>query len=140
VRSSENMKNQTFLELIKFSIVGVLNTIVDFGVFSLLITNGCPVLPSQIISYGCGMLNSFMMNHSWTFKDNKRTGFSRPIKYLTVNIITLSFMSVILLLLTNPLQFPIIFAKVVCTVLGMVVNFLCSKFWVFQREENTGYE
>lgn len=132
------MKSQTLLELIKFSIVGVLNTIIDFGVFSLLITTGSSVLLSQVISYGCGMFNSFMMNRSWTFKENKRNEYSEPIKYLISNLVTLSLMSALLFLFINQFQFPVLVAKLVCTVLGMAFNFLSSKLWVFQRMESSG--
>lgn len=134
------MRKQSLIEFIKFSIVGVINTIVDFGVFSLLITNGSPILLSQIISYACGMVNSFMMNRSWTFKENKRNEYSEPVKYLIANITTLSLMSGLLLLFVDQFQFPVLIAKVVCTGVGMAINFLSSKFWVFQRVGSSRYE
>jgi putative flippase GtrA len=135
------MKNQTLIEFIKFSIVGAINTMVDFGVFSLLLTNGCPILLSQIISYGCGMLNSFIMNRSWTFKENKRNEYSEPLKYVVANVATLILVSVLILLFINLVHLPVIIAKVICTVIGMVINFISSKFWVFQGiERSRGYE
>ncbi|AYA76616.1 GtrA family protein [Bacillus sp. Y1] len=135
------MKNQTLIEFIKFSIVGAINTMVDFGVFSLLLTNGCPILLSQIISYGCGMLNSFIMNRSWTFKENKRNEYSEPLKYVVANVATLILVSVLILLFINLVHLPVLIAKVICTGIGMVINFISSKFWVFQGiERSRGYE
>ncbi len=135
------MKNQTLIEFIKFSIVGAINTMVDFGVFSLLLTNGCPILLSQIISYGCGMLNSFIMNRSWTFKENKSNEYSEPLKYVVANVVTLILVSVLILLFINLVNLPVLIAKVICTGIGMVINFLSSKFWVFQGiERSRGYE
>lgn len=131
------MRNQTFIEFIKFSIVGAINTVVDFGVFSLLLTNGCPILMSQIISYGCGTLNSFIMNRLWTFKENKSNEYSEPLKYVVANVATLIFVSVLILFLINLVHLPIFIAKVICTGFGMVINFISSKFWVFQRIERS---
>jgi len=135
------MRNQTLIEFIKFSIVGAINTVVDFGVFSLLLTNGCPILWSQIFSYGCGMLNSFIMNRSWTFKENKRNEYSEPLKYVVANVATLILVSVLIILFINLLHLPISIAKVICTGIGMGMNFISSKFWVFQKiERSRGYE
>lgn len=131
------MKNQTLIEFLKFSIVGAINTMVDFGVFSLLLSNGCPILLSQIISYGCGMLNSFIMNRSWTFKENKRNEYSEPLKYVVANVATLVIVSVLILLFINLVHLPVLLAKVLCTGIGMIVNFMSSKFWVFQRMERS---
>ncbi len=131
------MKNQTLVEFIKFSIVGAINTVVDFGVFSLLLTKACPVLLSQIISYGCGMLNSFIMNRSWTFKENKRNEYSEPLKYIVANVATLILVSVLILLFINLVHLPVLMAKVISTGIGMIFNFMSSKFWVFQRMERS---
>lgn len=132
------MRNKTFIEFIKFSIVGAINTVVDFGVFSLLMTNGCSVLLSQTISYSCGMLNSFIMNRTWTFQESKKNEYSEPLKYLVANVSTLILVSMLLLLFINQIHLPVLVAKIVCTGMGMIINFLSSKFWVFQRVERSG--
>lgn len=135
------MRNQTFIEFIQFSIVGAINTVVDFGVFSLLLTKGCPIVWAQILSYGCGMLNSYIMNRSWTFKENKRNEYSEPLKYVVANVATLILVSVLIILFIHMVHLPVLIAKVICTGIGMGMNFISSKFWVFQRiERSRGYE
>ena len=48
--------------IIKFAIVGVANTLVDFFVFIIFVNVFClNDLVAQTISYGCGVLNSFFM-------------------------------------------------------------------------------
>lgn len=135
------MRNQTLIEFIQFSIVGAINTVIDFGVFSLLLTKGCPIVWSQILSYGCGMLNSYIMNRSWTFKENKRNEYSEPLKYVVANVATLILVSVLIILFIHMVHLPVLIAKVICTGIGMGMNFISSKFWVFQRiERSGGYE
>ncbi|WFR61453.1 GtrA family protein [Paenibacillus amylolyticus] len=53
--------------LFKFGIVGVANTALDAVVFAILAAVGVPVLIAQVISYSCGVVNSYWLNGSWTF-------------------------------------------------------------------------
>ena len=54
---------------IKYSLVGVMNTVIDFAVFYLLNTLlGMSMVPAQIISFLAGTLNSFLANRKWTFR------------------------------------------------------------------------
>jgi len=52
----------------KFALVGVANTLLDLAIFALLV-NFAEWVPARanIVSYGCGLLNSFMLNRQWTF-------------------------------------------------------------------------
>ena len=56
-------------KFIKFGTVGVLNTMVDWGVFfllaSLLSVNG---YFSQFMAYVVATANSYILNRTWTFK------------------------------------------------------------------------
>ena len=48
--------------------VGVLNTLVDFGAFNLLVfVFGMPVLVAYPFSVTAGIVNSFLWNKHWTF-------------------------------------------------------------------------
>ena len=60
------------LQFIKFGLVGVLNTLVDFLVYQLLVYLGLHYAPAQCISYTCGLLNSYFFNSRWTFGKGKR--------------------------------------------------------------------
>ena len=47
----------------KFGLVGVLNTLIDIALFWLLYSVfGVPYLVANVLSFGAGMLNSFVMN------------------------------------------------------------------------------
>jgi putative flippase GtrA len=60
-----------YIYLIKFLIVGCINTSVDF--FTFFVLNGLFSLDkfiSQAAAYSMGIINSFFMNKLWTFKSN----------------------------------------------------------------------
>jgi putative flippase GtrA len=77
------------------------------------------------------------MNRSWTFQENKKNEYSEPLKYLIANVTSLILVSMLLLLFINQAHLPVLVAKVICTGIGMIINFLSSKFWVFQRVERS---
>ena len=59
-------------QFIKFNVVGIMNTAVDFGVFMILNHYlGLIYAVSQVISYSCGMVNSYFLNKFWTFQKEK---------------------------------------------------------------------
>ncbi|MBU3181408.1 GtrA family protein [Clostridium psychrophilum] len=128
------INNGNFKCLSKFSCVGGLNTLIDFGVFSLLNSLfGINYIISQVISYSSGTLNSFILNKFWTFKDtktNKKTT-KEIIQFIVVNSASLgvSLIGLSILLKNNSMN-PFI-AKIISMVLAQIVNFLGYRFWVF---------
>ncbi len=67
-----------FLQGIKFLVVGVLNTFIDFGVLNLLIfftgiAQGLWYSIFKAISFTTAVINSYFMNKFWTFKAKEAT-------------------------------------------------------------------
>lgn len=57
-----------FKTAMRFGLVGILNTLLDFGVFLLLArVVGIPVALANTVSYSVGLANSFVCNKLWTF-------------------------------------------------------------------------
>ena len=55
-------------QAVRFVAVGLINTVVDLGVFYLLgIVPGVPMVAAKFISYNVGTTNSFLLNKYWTF-------------------------------------------------------------------------
>jgi len=55
---------------VKFAVVGVLNTAVDFVAFNVLATLvGMPIIAANVASYSLGVINSYVWNRRWTFGD-----------------------------------------------------------------------
>ncbi len=136
--------------LIKFVAVGIVNFLVDYGVLTLLnVVLGWPLVLSNIISYSCGVINSFLLNRYWTFK-MKLKFFSayniklknktiHPVfvsfdfmKFIFVNLVSLGVNTLAVYILGDLYGMPNIVAKLVATVFSFTVNFAGNKLLVFK--------
>ncbi|HPZ39269.1 MAG TPA: GtrA family protein [Candidatus Atribacteria bacterium] len=120
-------------QFIKFNVVGIMNTAVDFGVFMILNRYlGLIYAVSQVISYSCGMVNSYFLNKFWTFQ--KREGFTaiEVTKFILVNLCSLGISLLVLYILQSKWSWEVLPSKVLATGFSVGVNFLGNKFWVFE--------
>jgi len=120
-------------QFIKFNVVGIMNTAVDFGVFMILNRYlGLVYAMSQVISYSCGMVNSYFLNKFWTFQ--KREGFTaiEVTKFILVNLSSLGISLLVLYILQSKWSWEVLPSKVLATGFSVGVNFLGNKFWVFE--------
>lgn len=129
-----------YKRIVRFGCVGCLNTVFDFGIFSLLNSFfGINYIISQIVSYSSGTLNSFLFNKFWTFGD-ARTGKKTTmemVQFIVVNSVSLGVSLVGLTILMKDNHMNSFFAKILSMVLAQVVNFLGYRFWVFGTGEES---
>ena len=76
MKISKAEARKTTIQLLKYGVIGVMNTLITLVSFYLLNTiAGMPYWPANVISYILGVTNSFLWNRSWVFKTSK--GFKR---------------------------------------------------------------
>ncbi|WRS26143.1 GtrA family protein [Oscillospiraceae bacterium MB08-C2-2] len=127
------VKSDEFAKLVKFGITGVVNTLVDFLVFTLLRNVvGWDLTLSQVISYSAGVVNSYILNRSWTFRSREKFLSPQLVKFLVLSLSMLGLSVVLINLFT--LQFGLVemAAKGITIVLVLIVNFLINRLWVFR--------
>ncbi len=122
-----------YLSGLKFAIVGVSNTAVDMIIFAILtyLLNWSPY-PSQIISYSCGTFNSYVFNRSWTFKTTQKFFSKQMLLFILVNLLVLMFTSLTIWIASEKLLLPLIIAKIISVLAGLVLNFILNKLFVFK--------
>jgi putative flippase GtrA len=123
-----------FQQMIRFNLVGVLNTLVDFSLFFLLNAMGMPYLPSQACSYSCGIANSYVFNKYWTFRVS-RISAAEIARFATINLTALALSLLFVYLFHSLLHFSLAAAKIAATLLTMLVSFCGARLWVFKVAE-----
>jgi len=125
------------VQFIKFNLVGILNTLVDIGVFALLTTFGLNQYVAQVISYGCGVLNSYLFNTLWTFRREKRRTAKEFLLFVCVNLVSLGVSLGMIYVAEHFLHVEeTLMQKLIATPVAMVVNFLGNKLFVFKKTED----
>ena len=118
--------------MVKFALVGVVNTAVDVGLFWVLqAVLGVPYLIANVISYSAGTLNSFVLNKVWTFAETRHGGVVRqqlPL-FFAINVASLALSSLVLWALAGLIG--VMPAKLVAVVVSFVWNFVASRTLVF---------
>ncbi|WNS41626.1 GtrA family protein [Paenibacillus sp. MMS20-IR301] len=125
-----------FIQFLKFNAVGLLNTLIDFAVFTLLHALGMLNTPAQIISYSAGTANSFFWNKKVTFRDTDRgskNSFDRMqlVKFIVLNLAVLGISVLLIHLLTETFGIQVLIAKVLVTFVTVIINFFGNRKWVF---------
>ena len=109
-----------------------MNTAVDFGVFGLLGWLGVGVYFSQVCSYSAGILNSYVVNRSWTFTTKERFFSPQMVKFILANLILLGISVLLMGLLHGQLGISKWIAKICTTAVTVVLGFAVNRLWVFK--------
>ncbi len=121
----------------KFAIVGVANTLIDYGMFTLLTRfGGVQVYLANVIGYACGMLNSYVFNRAWTFKAQDKFFSPALVKFIVLNLCMLGLSTGLLYLFYDLAGLPELVAKAGATVVTLAVNFVCNRLWVFKGQKS----
>lgn len=147
------MNKESIKQTLKFGTVGLLNTLVDYAVFYILIAFvDANKTIAQIFATAAAMCGSYAINRRWTFGEHGRVKKRQILKFVVTNLVAMTctilfmnfFHDVIYLhdwtnnLLKNAkISFTLsedmgkMYCKVIASLLSMVVNFIGNKFWVF---------
>jgi putative flippase GtrA len=123
-------------QFIKFSIVGVVNSLVQFIVFLALyrILHLYYLLASGI-GYGAGMINSYLLNKHWTFMHRKKRTFGEIARFVIVNAAALAVNLLVLKMFKEAAVVSIETGQVFAIGFSLVVNFLGNRHWTFRTAD-----
>lgn len=117
-------------KFLKFGTVGIVNTLMTIGCFTLFVYFGMNYIIANIVSYGIGMINSFFWNKNWVFQA-KSGNAPLFLKFVVVNLITLGLNTGCLFLLVHFIDIHSSIAQLISTGIGLVFNFGLNKKWTF---------
>lgn len=118
---------------IKFGLVGVLNTLINWILFILLNSFGIYYIISNVIAYSISTLNSYLWNSKWVFKYSGDNVKETSLKFIVLNVIGLTLNTIILYLLVDIVGLNKLIALVITTGVVMILNYFINKFWVFKK-------
>ena len=129
-------------EMISYIFFGAGTSVVDYVIFSTITAVGCNELISNVISTICAIIFAYVTNKLWVFQ-SKTYSFSAIIrefiKFTNARIITLIMTSIILLISKMLGGNPYV-AKAISMVLTVILNYIFSKLFIFNKRKGTQNE
>ena len=144
---SSEKKGQGILQFIKFGLVGISNTAVDWLVFFILVNTVLLNFESEpiakAIAFVVAVINSFIWNTIWTFRQEYRESVKRENRAKKNSIIFVRFVAVSLIGWgVNYLAFEYtrvdlsqsqIISLVAASAAATLWNFFANKFWTYKK-------
>ena len=125
--------NDYIIRFVKFGMVGVLNTLVNWSIFFILETCGVYYILANIIAYSLSTIHSYLWNTLWVFKYKDKASTDTTFKFIVLNIIGLCLNTGILYVLVDFFNLNKLFALIITTAIVMIINYVVNKVWVFKK-------
>lgn len=125
--------NDGVIRFIKFGMVGVINTLVNWIIFFILNALGMYYILANIIAYILGTVNSYLWNTLWVFKYKDKASTETTIKFIILNLIGLGLNTGILYVLVDLYNLNKFIGLVITTAIVMIINYIVNKLWVFSK-------
>jgi putative flippase GtrA len=129
------LQEELMRQFVKFNLVGLLNTALDFVLFSLLTWFGVFYIWAQCISYVLGTINSYTLNKYWTFTQKGRLEPKQAMRFLVLNLGSLLLSLGMLAFLSDYMGINVLVAKLITTTVTTLFNYAGNKLWVFRTSE-----
>lgn len=133
------MKNKR--QLLRFGLVGGINTALDFGLLFLFKALGLPVGVANILSTSTAFIFSFFANKKYTFKSTDTNVLREMTLFFIVTLFGLWVLQTIVIQLTLPWlsellrqpQAALLVAKLLATFVSLTWNYLLYSKLVFKK-------
>ena len=132
-------------QLVQFSLVGGLNTLVDLLLLNSLLLlfptmNTTRLLAYNMLAYSLGAINSFVLNKYWTFKHKQSATLKELSRFAITTLLGMGWSTCVLWLASSILH-PLAgnatlwanTAKIVSVASSALLSYLGMRLWVFVR-------
>jgi len=126
------LSDKNIIMFIKFSFVGVINTVIDAAVFFLMCDiGGINEIISNVAAYVTAATNSYLLNSRFVYHEDKYT-LGAYLKFLTANTSVLIISTLSIMLISRFVDYKII-AKLITIPVTVIINFVFQRFIVFKK-------
>ncbi len=123
-------------KIIKFLVVGTLGAIIDFGLLALLVEIfHWPPLAANTVSFSVAVVNNFLLNKFWTWRDGSLAYKKQFAKFTFVSVVGL-LISTLLLWLFIAIKWHYLLGKVITAIIVAFWNYIINDKLTFSDKNN----
>ena len=115
----------------KFAIIGIMNTVIGYGLYYILLFFKMNYLLAAVVSSVVSILNSFLWNKLWVFR-SKNAAHTELIKFAAVYVCGLLLNLALLPFLVEVLHLDPRIAQLLFLLILPFLTFLGLKYWSFK--------
>lgn len=125
------LNNNLIKQILKFGVVGGLAFLIDYGIYTLLISVfDVYYIIASIISFTLSVIFNYILSIKWVFDVKKKQGVKEFIIFVILSIIGLILNSIILYFSVELMHIHKLIAKIIATFIVMIYNFITRKIFV----------
>jgi putative flippase GtrA len=122
----------TWVQLLKFGVVGGVGYLINLAVFALLIDGfGVHHALAAVGAFCVAVTNNFLLNRYWTFDPGEGPMHFQAARFFTVSLASLGLNLAVLELLISHHVVGELPAQAIAVAVAMPFNFLGNKLWTF---------
>jgi putative flippase GtrA len=118
--------------IIKYGIIGLINTAFGYGVIFILIYLGVVVEISNFLGYVAGFFLSYFLNKRYNFRSNRSHGEDLP-KFIVGMSIAYILNLITMIMLYRFLNVDVYLSQILSGIVYTISGYLLSKFWIFKN-------
>lgn len=120
-------------KIVRFGVVGLVNSVIDLAVFMLVLSLGSPALAANFLGWAVAVTFSYFANSRWSFERDPAVGDARSaLRFISLGaLITLGVSSGVIVALGQLIG--IMPAKLVGLVAAAILNFVAARWSIENR-------
>lgn len=124
------------IQFFKFGVIGLANTAVSYGIYTLFVYLGLHYIIAGVISFFISVLNSFFWNNKYTFKKDagkRRSIFQSLVKtYISYAFTGLIITNILTIFVVEILHISKYIAPLFVLAITVPLNFILNRQWAFR--------
>lgn len=129
----QNLKaNPHAQQFIKYGVVGLSSTAINFALYAALLALGFHYLAAAVLAYTVATVNGYVLNSRWTYRAGTHTN-TRFLKFSTIQLSGLAVNLLVLAFLVETFALNELLAQLVANAFVVLTTFGGNKFWTFRE-------
>lgn len=129
-------ENETVIQFLRFNIVGILNTVITYIIYAVLVFSGAHYRVALISEYAFGTVFSFILNKIYTFNYNERASMYLFGKMVLTYVVIFFANLGILDFCIKTLHMNEYLGQLLTLMLIVLLSFVFQKLFVFRKRNS----